>query len=82
MHTVFRNLISNAIKFTPHDGTITIRSEKKRNEIQVSISDTGVEMSEDVIQTIFKKNQHFSSTGTANEQGIGFGLMLVKDFVR
>jgi len=81
MHTVFRNIISNAIKFTPLDGAITIRSEIKRNEILVSISDTGVGMSEDVIQTIFKKNQHFTSTGTANEQGTGFGLMLVKDFV-
>jgi len=81
MHTVFRNIISNAIKFTPLNGMITIRSEKTIDEIQVSISDTGVGMSEEVIQTIFKKNQHFSSTGTANEQGTGLGLMLVKDFI-
>ena len=81
MHTVFRNIISNAIKFTPLNGMITIRSVKMTDEIQVSISDTGVGMSEELIQTIFKKNQHFSSTGTANEQGTGLGLMLVKDFI-
>jgi signal transduction histidine kinase len=39
-------------------------------------------MSDEVIKTIFERNQHFSSSGTANEQGTGLGLMLVKDFVK
>jgi two-component system sensor histidine kinase/response regulator len=82
IHTIFRNIISNAIKFTPQDGIISICSEIKGSEIQVGITDTGVGMSCEVIKTIIEKNQYFSSTGTANEQGTGFGLMLVKDFVR
>lgn len=82
MHTVIRNIISNAIKFTPISGSITIRINQTGTELQISIQDTGIGMSDEVIKTIFERNQHFSSSGTANEQGTGLGLMLVKDFVK
>ena len=82
MHTVIRNIISNAIKFTPIRGSITIRINQTGTELQISIQDTGIGMSDEVIKTIFERNQHFSSSGTANEQGTGLGLMLVKDFVK
>ena len=82
MHTVIRNIISNAIKFTPISVSITIRINQTGTELQISIQDTGIGMSDEVIKTIFERNQHFSSSGTANEQGTGLGLMLVKDFVK
>jgi two-component system sensor histidine kinase/response regulator len=82
MHTVIRNIISNAIKFTPISGSITIKINQTGTELQISIQDTGIGMSDEVIKTIFERNQHFSSSGTANEQGTGLGLMLVKDFVK
>lgn len=82
IHTVLRNLISNAIKFTPNNGKIKIYGLQKGSEIELTIQDNGVGMSEDSIQKIFDKNEHFTSSGTDNEQGTGLGLMLVKDFVK
>lgn len=82
MHTVFRNILSNAIKFTPNNGSISIRSKQSESSVEISIQDTGVGMSEDTLQAIFEKNLHYTTSGTDNEQGTGLGLMLVKDFVK
>lgn len=82
INTVFRNIISNAIKFTPNNGKITIKGQNLDSSVEISISDTGIGMPEDVIKKIFGENQLFTSSGTANEQGTGLGLMLVKDFLK
>lgn len=82
IHTVFRNIISNAIKFTPNEGSITIDGKVDDSLATVTIKDSGVGMSSNAISNIFEKNQHFTSSGTQNEQGTGLGLMLVKDFVK
>ena len=82
IHTVFRNLISNAIKFTKNDGTISIEGKQSEDTVSIKVQDSGIGMSAEAIENIFEKNQHFTSTGTANESGTGLGLMLVKDFVR
>lgn len=82
VHTVFRNLISNAIKFTPNEGSIWVSADQTDSEARVVVEDNGVGMTEEAIQDIFHKNQHFTSSGTDNEQGTGLGLMLVKDFVK
>lgn len=81
VHTIIRNLLSNAIKFTDEKGVITIRTETIDTFIIISVTDTGVGMSKDTINKIFHKNAHHTSSGTANEQGTGLGLMLVKDLV-
>lgn len=81
VHTIIRNLLSNAIKFTPINGVITISSNTADEQSIISVSDSGVGMSEETISKIFYKNVHHTSSGTANEQGTGLGLMLVKDFV-
>lgn len=79
--TVFRNLISNAIKFTPPEGKITLHAEIKGNEIVTSIADTGVGMSKEVMQKLFRIDTKHTTKGTANEKGTGLGLILCKDFV-
>jgi two-component system phosphate regulon sensor histidine kinase PhoR len=81
VHTIIRNLLSNAIKFTPTNGTITVSTATVDAFSIISVSDSGVGMSEETISKIFYKNVHHTSSGTANEQGTGLGLMLVKDFV-
>lgn len=75
------NLVSNAIKFTPENGSITIDAFKKAdsNTIIISVSDTGVGMSEDVRKNIFSK--HTTSHGTAGEKGSGLGLGIVKKVI-
>jgi two-component system, sensor histidine kinase and response regulator len=81
VHTVFRNLITNAIKFTPEGGTITIKASSEGNFAAVTVGDTGVGISDEVIQKIFFNNEQYTSNGTNNEQGSGLGLYMVKDFV-
>lgn len=81
IHTVIRNLISNAIKFTNSNGSIWIRTKRDDCKLRIEIVDTGVGMAEETIKKIFDKNEHFTSTGTNNEQGTGLGLMIVKEFV-
>jgi len=79
--TVVRNLISNAIKFTPSNGVIKLSAEQKGNEVLVSVADTGVGMSKAVVDKLFKLDSKHSTPGTANEKGTGLGLILCKDFV-
>lgn len=82
MHTVVRNLLSNAIKFTPPGGTITVSCKTVNHMASLSIADTGVGMSKEVIDLIFSQNEHYTSLGTNNERGTGLGLMMVKDFIQ
>ena len=79
--TVVRNLVANAIKFTPQGGHIKIQVFENQHEAIVSIADTGVGMSEAVIQKLFRIDSKLSTLGTANEKGTGLGLVLCKDFV-
>jgi two-component system sensor histidine kinase/response regulator len=81
IHTVIRNLISNAIKFTNSNGSIWIRTKRTDSNLRIEIIDSGVGMSDETIKKIFEQNEHYTSAGTNNEQGTGLGLMLVKEFV-
>jgi len=78
---VLRNLISNAIKFTPADGKITISAKTSGNQITICVTDTGVGMSTEQIQQLFHVKTHFTTYGTMNEKGTGLGLLLCKEFV-
>lgn len=77
---VLRNLVSNALKFTPEDGEIKITTQHKNGMVQVCIHDTGVGISEENQKKLFNGVQ-FTTKGTSNETGTGLGLMLCKDFV-
>jgi len=83
MATVFRNLISNAIKFTSKNGTIVITSEKQLNSnfLEISVTDTGVGIPKDKIDLLFRIEENTSTEGTENETGTGLGLILCKEFV-
>ncbi len=78
---VFRNLISNAIKFTPKNGMITIGTEEMSDQWKIMINDTGVGMDTEVLQKIFKENTNMSTYGTDNEKGTGLGLALCHEMV-
>jgi two-component system sensor histidine kinase/response regulator len=82
IHTVFRNLINNAIKFTPENGKLTIYGKSGLRYMEITIEDTGVGMSDEVINKIMVENEHYTSFGTHNEKGTGLGLMIVKNFVQ
>jgi signal transduction histidine kinase len=82
MSTAIGNLVNNAIKFTPERGKIKITSNLKPNWIEILIEDTGVGMSEEQQNKLFKISEKNSSTlGTNKERGTGLGLILCKEFI-
>lgn len=81
MNSVFRNLIINAIKFTPQNGKITITTEQKKNFVEVKIQDTGVGMSKELIESLYKRLKVTSKPGTLGEKGVGIGLALSYEFI-
>ena len=84
INLVLRNLISNAIKFTNDGGVVTVlcnEAEKNPDRIEISIVDTGIGISEDNIQKLFRIDEYFSTSGTAGESGTGLGLIICKEFV-
>ena len=79
--TILRNIISNAIKFTPEFGLILLSFENSGDDILVKVKDTGVGMDDKQISKLFKLDQTHSTIGTAGERGTGLGLMLCKELV-
>jgi signal transduction histidine kinase len=79
--TVLRNLVSNALKYTPNGGSVTVSSEIKDKEILISVRDTGVGMSKKILDGLFKVESTSSMPGTNDETGTGLGLILCKEFV-
>ena len=79
--TVVRNLVSNAIKFTPHMGNISIQAKTIESHIEISVIDSGVGIETENLNNLFKLGQSETSAGTDNEKGTGMGLLIVKEFV-
>jgi signal transduction histidine kinase len=79
--TVFRNLLANAIKFTHENGNISIYIKKKKNFCEITVQDSGVGISEENIQKIFRIDSNHSTLGTNGEKGTGLGLILCKEFI-
>lgn len=79
--TIIRNLISNAIKFTPNGGRIDLNCSCDHQICTIQVSDTGVGIPMDRIELIFDDSKVFSTSGTNSEKGTGLGLKLVKRFV-
>ncbi|MFT5749609.1 MAG: signal transduction histidine kinase [Ancylomarina sp.] len=79
--SLLRNLISNAIKFTPESGEILIKTEDLDTDIKISIKDNGVGMSQDNIEKLFRTDAKVQTSGTSDEKGTGLGLLICKEFV-
>lgn len=79
--TVIRNLVSNSLKFTPAKGEIKLSVEDKDDFVEVLVADTGVGMSAEAVNNLFKIGVCVTTTGTEGEQGTGLGLILCKEFV-
>jgi signal transduction histidine kinase len=81
INTVIRNLVSNAIKFTPEHGKIMIKADQFDDRIEVVVEDTGIGMDNKVLEKLFKIDVSHTSLGTNNEQGTGLGLIICKEFI-
>jgi two-component system sensor histidine kinase/response regulator len=85
LDTVLRNLISNALKFTPAGGQVTIGGQPAGDQpeafYELWVRDSGVGMSEEDRSKLFRLDKPHSTRGTAQEQGTGLGLLLCHDLV-
>jgi len=79
--TVIRNLLINAIKFTPRNGSIAILVQEYENEMEVSVVDSGIGISQDSIQSILNTDKPFATSDTENTISYGIGLRLSKHFI-
>ncbi|MBX3042347.1 MAG: PAS domain S-box protein [Candidatus Kapabacteria bacterium] len=82
LNTILRNLISNAIKFSFNGSTVTISSSLNNDDfVEICVEDSGVGMTNEEIENLYRLDKHFSNKGTSNESGSGLGLILCKDLV-
>ncbi len=79
--TILRNLISNAIKFTPRNGKVEVNGLIGNDHIEISVSDSGIGMSKEIMSELFRIDANLLTLGTENERGTGLGLFLCKEFV-
>lgn len=79
---VMRNLVSNAIKFTPEGGSVTVSAKTEGDMVAISVKDTGVGMSKEQQDRLFKGETNISTKGTKGEKGTGVGLYLSYNFVK
>jgi PAS domain S-box-containing protein len=82
IETVLRNLVSNAIKFTPSGGEISINAKISNNQnLLVSVKDTGIGMKKELVEKLFLITGNISRRGTDDEPSTGLGLFLCKGFI-
>lgn len=81
LKTIFRNLTSNALKFSYPDSRIVISAERLNEQIKCMIKDQGVGIPKENIDKLFENTEHVTTFGTQNEKGSGLGLMLCKNFI-
>lgn len=86
IETVLRNLLGNAVKFTPSGGRISIVAGETdaatdAGMVALAVRDTGVGMTEEQIDGLFRLDRHQSTPGTDNEPGTGLGLLLCRELI-
>lgn len=82
LHTVIRNLVNNAIKFSSPGGKITITAERSQlGQMLFSVNDTGIGMDAERLEKLFRIDTNVSRPGTQGEASSGLGLILCKEFV-
>lgn len=83
LDTILRNLVSNALKFTPSGGQVTVTAQPADTPgwVEIAVQDNGVGISPTDQAKLFKLEVHHSTLGTAAETGTGLGLLLCQEMV-
>ena len=81
LNAIIRNLLNNAIKFTPENGRIAVTMETMNGQHRISVSDTGTGIKKEDVDKILNIDEFHSTAGTSGEPGTGLGLILVTDFI-
>ncbi|HEX2865643.1 MAG TPA: PAS domain-containing sensor histidine kinase [Ignavibacteriales bacterium] len=83
IETVLRNLVNNSIKFTNPGGYVKVSAEDRGGDsINICVSDSGIGMSSETAEKLFRPDQQTSRRGTAGEKGTGLGLLISEEFLR
>lgn len=80
VRTICRNLVSNALKFTPAGGTVTMKSTSLGDQAWISVTDTGIGMNSKQVDSLFITGKKEVRAGTEGEKSTGLGLSVVKEF--
>ncbi len=80
LHAILSHLLTNAIKFTHNGGTVGIHIGTKKKNIQIDVIDNGVGISSKKLNELFVSTIHNNTLGTDSESGIGFGLLIAKEY--
>jgi signal transduction histidine kinase len=81
LHSIIRNILSNAVKFSSYKGKLSIKNRKADNKVAIEISDNGIGMPCWILDNLFTLRKDKKRTGTAGEVGSGIGLILTKELI-
>lgn len=81
-HTILRNLLANAVKYTGEGGSVTVSAIPSGDLVEISVSDTGIGMEEDKLKNLFSVEKGKSTPGTSGELGTGLGLLVCYEFLK
>jgi PAS domain S-box-containing protein len=82
LETVVRNLVSNAIKFTPRHGKVSVNAHiNNYKNVEITVADSGIGMSSEIVTNLFRIDVQTNRIGTEGEPSTGLGLLLCKEFV-
>jgi two-component system, sensor histidine kinase and response regulator len=81
LEIILRNLMANAVKFTPKGGVIRIAGKVNADSLEIYVEDNGLGMHEEEVKNLFEPGKHFSKVGTNKEMGNGLGLIITKEMI-
>jgi len=81
LETVVRNVVGNAVKYTPTAGTITVEAVKEDGDVGIVIRDTGIGMPRSIRENLFELRKENQRPGTSREKGSGMGLMISRQLL-
>ncbi len=81
LKTIIRNLVSNALKFTPRGGSVSLKAYKADESYFIEVKDTGIGMSQKQIEQLLLLDKSTTQPGTDNERGSGLGLLICKEMI-
>lgn len=81
LQQIVLNLLSNALKFTPPDGRVSVAVDATPNDVRILVSDTGVGIERDFLPHVFERFRQADASTTRQHGGLGLGLSIVKQLV-
>lgn len=82
LDAILRNLVGNAVKFTPQGGRVIVSASMEGEKVVLSVTDTGIGMEPEVLDGLFRLDRHHSTPGTDGEAGTGLGLLLCQEMAQ